>query len=163
MKTFNQLPSHSKIWIYQAKEAFSSDLLKDIKVKASQFISQWTSHNNQMDATIEIFNNRFIVLGVDEQTAPASGCGIDKSVKFFLELEKALKISLFDRMLVAYEKNGEVFTCSLADLEKLYNTKQIDDNTIVFNNLVTTKGEFESNWRVPLKSSWHKTRITTIA
>jgi hypothetical protein len=30
---------------------------------------------------------------------------------------------------------------------------KINDDTIVFNNLVSTKAEFETNWETPLKDS----------
>ena len=32
-------------------------------------------------------------------------------------------------------------------------TGKINDETIVFNNLVTTKQELETNWAIPLKDS----------
>ena len=35
----------------------------------------------------------------------------------------------------------------------------VDDDTIVFNNLVSTKSEFEEKWKIPLAQSWHKQLI----
>ena len=79
---FKNMPPHSRIWIYQSNKEFSPTEAEDIKKKSEDFVEQWTSHNQFMNACIEIFHNRFIVICVDEKTAPASGCGIDKSVKF---------------------------------------------------------------------------------
>jgi hypothetical protein len=32
--------------------------------------------------------------------------------------------------------------------------KQLTPKTVVYNNLVSTKSEYESNWKVPLSESW---------
>jgi hypothetical protein len=58
-------------------------------------------------------------------------------------------------MNVAYKAGDSIRICSLAEFEKLINTKQIDENTIVFNNLVSAKLELGANWEIPLKRSWH--------
>jgi hypothetical protein len=155
MKTFNQLPPHSRVWIYQSTRELLPDEVSKIKTLANDFINQWTSHGNNMDAAIEIFHNRFVIVAVDEQTAPASGCGIDKSVRFMQDVEKQFSLTLLDRMNVAYKAGDSIRICSLAEFEKLINTKQIDENTIVFNNLVSAKLELGANWEIPLKRSWH--------
>ncbi|MCC6690026.1 MAG: ABC transporter ATPase [Bacteroidia bacterium] len=155
MKTFNQLPAHSRVWIYQSTREFTPDETDRLKNEADKFIEQWTSHGRNMDAAIEILYNRFIIIAVDEQTAPASGCGIDKSLRFLQNVEKQFDLSLLNRTQVAYKIGTSVYTASLADFEKLINTKQITENTIVFNNLTATKGEMNTGWEVPLKQSWH--------
>lgn len=155
MIAFNDMPAHSRVWIYQSEREFSSAETERIKSKAEGFVEQWTSHNTLMHASIEVFHNLFVVVCVDERTAPASGCGIDKSVRFVQELEKELQISLLDRMVVAYRKDGKVLSCKLPGFGKLIEEKKAGEATIVFNNLVSTKGEMEKGWEVPLKESWH--------
>ena len=149
MTFFKDLPPHSRIWIYQAEKEFTSQQAESIKAKASAFVEQWTSHDQLMKASIEVFHNRFIVVCVDEKTAPASGCGIDKSVKFIQSLEKEFGISLLDRMNVAYRKDGKILSSPISELKNL-------GEVTVFNNLVATKEEFEKNWEVPVEKSWHK-------
>ena len=149
MKHFKDMPPHSRIWIYQAERELTSAETDSIKIKADAFVVQWTSHNQLMKASIEIFHNRFIIVCLDEKTAPASGCGIDKSVKFIQQLEKDFSISLMDRMNAAYRKNGKIIFCKLAELKN-------SGATAVFNNLISTKEELEKNWEVPLEQSWHK-------
>ena len=41
------------------------------------------------------------------------------------------------------------------DFTKLIEEETIDDNTTVFNNTITTKKEFDTQWTLPLKDSWH--------
>ena len=149
------MPLHSKVWIYQCNREFSENELREIKNKSGLFIEQWTSHSKQMNACIEIFYNRFIVIAADETTAPASGCGIDKSVHFIKQVEKDYSVNLFDRMLVAYKNGDAVESCDLRQFETLIANGKVSENTIVFNNLVTSRQEMETAWEVPLQNSWH--------
>lgn len=143
------MPPHSRIWVYQGAKEFLPKETESIKAKANEFVAQWTSHDQLMKASIEVFHNLFVVVCVDEKTAPASGCGIDKSVKFIQSLEKEFNTSLLNRMYVAYRKGGQILSSPISELK---NT----GNITVFNNLVATKEEFEKNWEVPLEKSWHK-------
>lgn len=143
------MSSHSRIWIYQSEKEFSSSEINSIKRKSEEFVAQWTSHDQLMKACIEIFHTRFIVVCVDEKTAPASGCGIDKSVNFIQQLEKDFNISLLDRNNVAYRMNGKILSCSLSELKN----KKAES---VFNNLIQKKEELETSWEIPFEKSWHK-------
>ena len=153
MTSFKEMPLHSRVWIYQSNREFSTSEVRLIKNKSEEFVKQWTSHDQLMKTSIEIFHNHFIVVCVDENTAPASGCGIDKSVKFIQQLEKDFSLSLIDRMNVACRKDGKIFISSISELKNL-------NNAIVFNNLVQTKEELEKNWEIPIEKSWHKQLLT---
>jgi hypothetical protein len=154
MKDFNQLPHHSKVWIYQAERELSDQDLDLLKSRSAEFLNQWTSHDYPMDAAIGTFHKRFIVVSVDEQTAPASGCGIDKSVRFIQQMEKELNNPLLNRMNIAYLSGSEVLACSFRGFERLYQNKEVNRDTLVFNNMVTAKKDFDTQWIVPLKDTW---------
>lgn len=154
MIDFRNMPPHSRTWIYQSGREFSKQETAEIKIRSTQFIDQWTSHGKTMNAAIELIYNRFIVVCVDEQTAPASGCGIDKSVHFIQQLEKDLSLTLLDRMNIAYKKDDKIISCSASEFETKIQNGEINDDTIVFNNMVTTKKELESSWEIRLKNSW---------
>ncbi len=152
---FNELSPSSKIWIYQASRSFSTDELVDITRKLDDFISQWAAHGASLKAGYEIKYNRFIILAVDNEFHTASGCSIDASVHFFQQLEKDYNVDLMDKMNVSF-KNGEfVAYKNLIDFRKMVKAKSVSENTIVFNNLVNTKEEYEHHWEVPMKESWH--------
>ncbi len=152
---FNELPNNSKVWIYQANRTFTTDELVDITRKLDDFIKEWTAHGATLKAGYEIKYNRFIVLAVDNGFNTASGCSIDASVHFFQQLEKDYDVDLMDKMNVSF-KNGEfVAYKNLIDFRKMVKAKSVSENTIVFNNLVTTKEEYGDHWEVPMKESWH--------
>ncbi len=155
MISFENISPSSRIWIYQSLTALNPDIAEGIKKRARLFLAEWTSHGHQMDAALEIFHERFVVLAVDEKSASASGCGIDKSVRFIQEIEKEFGISLLDRMHAAWEENGSVKTARLAEFQSLLDSNQLTKNTLVFNNLIETKGQLQTSWRIPLSDSWH--------
>lgn len=156
MKHFNQLPDHSRVWIYQSPR-FLTDAETDlIKKKAHVFLEDWSSHNNRMDAALEVFNNLFVVIAVDEQTAPASGCGIDKSVRFIKEVSALLNVDLLDRTGIAYRDKGTLKTTDIFNFKELAASGIINESTIVFDNLVQTLGELRKNWERTVNHSWVK-------
>jgi len=168
MINFKDMPLHSRVWIYQSIREFSENEITQLKTKAESFIAEWTSHGKTMSACIEIFYNRFIIVCVDETTASASGCGIDKSVKFIQQLEKEFNTSLLDRMNVAYRQGirlndevgqGKISSCHISELKNLLTFPEGQTEIIVFNNLVNTKEELEKNWEVPLEQSWQYEKL----
>ena len=78
-----------------------------------------------------------------------------KSVHFIQQLEREYNVDLMDKMNVSYKQGEFVAYKQLADFKKMAKDRAISKNTIVFNNLVATKGEFTEHWEVPAKDSWH--------
>ena len=148
------MPSDARVWVYQSNTILSDAEVNAIKNEGVHFISDWAAHGASLKASFDVLFNRFIVIAVDEQQAMASGCSIDKSVKFVKELEQKFKLNLFDRMQVAYRKGNEIIVCSLSEFEKLANQGLVNESTIVFNNMVSSKKAFDVEWEVPLKKSW---------
>lgn len=148
------MPPDARVWVYQSNSVLSDAEVIAIKSEGAHFISDWAAHGASLKASFDILYNRFIVIAVDEQQAMASGCSIDKSVKFVKELEHKFNLNLFDRMQVAYKKEEEINVCSLSEFEKLAAQGLVNELTIVFNNMVTSKKLFDTQWQVPLKQSW---------
>ena len=57
---------------------------------------------------------------------------------------------------LAYKKEHEVLSCNITEFGKLVETREVNDDTIVFNNLVQSKKDFEIKWQVPYRESWLK-------
>ena len=152
---FNELAKTSKVWIYQSNRAFTLDELVEITRKLDDFITSWSAHGAGLKAGYDIKYNRFITIAVDNEHHSASGCSIDASVHFIQQLEKEYNVDLMDKMNVSF-KNGEFVAYKhLTDFRKMVKNKSVSANTIVFNNLVTNKSEYETDWEVPMSESWH--------
>lgn len=155
MVDYEKLSPESRVWIYQSNRPFIEEELNELRPALQRFAEGWVSHNQALLAWADVLQKRFIVLMVDESEAGASGCSIDKSVVFLKELENQYDIELFDRWLFAYELNGRVHARPREVFVKEYAAGEIDEETIVFDNLVKTKHEFDHHWKRPLKESWH--------
>jgi hypothetical protein len=155
MLSFKEISPLSRIWIYQCRTELSPDTVTAIRNRADIFLADWTSHGHKMDAALDVFYNRFVILALDEKTASASGCGIDKSIRFIQEIEKEFGITLLDRMDAAWEQDGQIKTGRLKEFETLLHTGQLNKHTIIFNNLVETKDQLVAQWRIPVEQSWH--------
>src|SRR6187401_1503982 len=97
----NKLPMDSRIWIYQANRELTEGEINQVNETTCEFVESWTAHDKDLMASFEIRYNRFLILMVDEKSAGASGCSIDKSVHFVKSLEKKFNIDFFDRMKFA--------------------------------------------------------------
>ena len=152
---FDELPENSRIWIYQSNRKLSDSEILLLEPKILTCLKTWTAHGKDLEAGFEIKYNRFIVFGLNQENASASGCSIDASVNFIQTIENDLEIDLLDKMNVTYYNGEFIAHKSLIDFKKMAKAKSISKNTIVFNNLVNTKVDYLENWEVPAKDSWH--------
>lgn len=152
---FNSLPDAARIWIYQCNRSFSESELQEIEQATAQFLNDWTAHGSDLKAGFEIKYKRFIVIGLDQSQASASGCSIDASVHFIQTLEQKYDVELMDRMNVSFKQGEFIAYKPLKDFKKMAKAKSVSKNTIVFNNLVANKLEYDEHWEVPASESWH--------
>ena len=156
MTASNTISATSRVWIYQSSKPFPKEEIIALNLRIQSFCKSWVSHSNQLKASGSIYYDRFIVLMVDESQAGASGCSIDKSTHFIQSLEREYGVDMFDRMNFAYLDGDTVKTAYREEFMELYKNGSITDETLVFDNLVKTKAAFDTAWKKPLSSSWHK-------
>jgi len=152
---FKNLPDNSRVWVYQSNRKLSDEEVTIINHKTKEFLTQWTAHGANLEAGFEVKYNRFIVLGLNQENASASGCSIDASVHFIQQLEKEFEVDLLDKMNVTFYSGDFIAHKTLIDFRKMAKAKSVSPNTVVFNNLVNTKEEYLESWEVPAKESWH--------
>ena len=153
---YKNLPKNSRVWIYQSDREFTIKEIEFISVRAEDFINKWTRHGDDLKGSFTIKYNQFLVLAVDESFNNVSGCSIDSSVSFIKQLENELQLDLMDKMNITFKDDKNINLVKLSDFQKYIKDKKVTSETIVFNNMVSSKEDFESNWEVPAKQSWHK-------
>jgi hypothetical protein len=153
---FDTLPDESRIWIYQSSRKFQENEIALITNRLEQFIAQWAAHGKPLAASFTISYNRFIIISVNEEEQHVTGCSIDASVGVIQELEKELKVELLDKLNVTFKLGEFIVHKSILDFKQMVKDKAVSDQTIVFNNLVNTIGEWRDFWEVPATESWHK-------
>ncbi len=153
------LSDNSRIWIYQADRELTADEQSFLNQELLNFITDWTAHNVALSGSFEILHDRFLVIMIDENKTSASGCSIDKCFNFLKNMEAKLNVNFMNRLLLAYKENDEIKMLPKSKFEDLLKAGQLNENTVVFNNLIEKKSELKTNWQVPIKDSWHKVML----
>lgn len=153
---FEDLDDAARVWIYQSSREFSENEVKEISLKIEGFIENWQRHGDDLKASYQIKYNQFIVLAVDEKFNNVSGCSIDASVNLIKKLENEFSVDLTNKLNISFKDENNINIVSMADFQKYAKLQKITSNTIVFNNMVTSKSDFKTSWEVPAIESWHK-------
>ncbi len=159
METFTHLPATSRVWVYQADRAFtpaeSAQISQDIKT----FVSQWLAHKAKVIGDGALLHDRFVILAADEEKLQVSGCSIDSTVRFIKDLGARYNVNFFDRFYTTYIKDGQMIGTDFESFKKQVAEGKINDDTLVFNNLISTIDALHSEWQVPLAKSWQKRMV----
>ena len=153
---FENLPSHSRVWIYQSNRKFTTQEVEFITDKAILFTNQWTKHGSDLQGSFVIKYNQFLILAVDEGFNNVSGCSIDSSVRFVKELEKFMGVDMMNKMNISFKDDDHINIVTMSDFKEFIKSNKITSETIVFNNMISTKEELETQWEVSVNNSWHK-------
>lgn len=156
---YEALSDNSRVWIYQSETPFTPEQSQAILQAGQQFISGWNAHGAQLVADFQVLHNQFIIFVVDENVAATTGCSIDKSVQFVKEVEKAYGHSMFNRMKVAIDRGNGIELIDYNAIAATYESGEIADDTLIFNNLVDTKKAFDTGWKLPFAQSWYFTNL----
>ena len=146
----------NRIWIYQSTRSLNEDEVSVGEKAAKTFAASWISHHNNLSATAQILHNRFLILSVDEAVFAASGCSIDKSLRFVQDLEQYLGASFLNRMFFSFRnENNKIQTVDRDTFIELYSNNMINKDTIVFDTLLSNDVDFNVHFEKKLSESWH--------
>ena len=152
---YHSLPENAKVWIYPSSRKFYDIEIEEVHQKITSFLSTWKSTEETFQTSYQLLYNRFIVLFADDMNSPLTNSDIDASVLFILQLQQDHNVELLDKMNVCFKQGKYVQYKDLKDFKKLLKNKAVTGKSIVFDNLVTTKEEFENYWEVPISESWY--------
>lgn len=148
-------PDESRVWVYQSNRPFSEQQTLEIKEQLKQFYLQWMVHGKEVKGWADLLFSRFVIFMADEGKFEVSGCSIDSTVRILKSIERQYDAKLFDRLSITFLlKQPEVLPMSQVQyaLDKGY----ITEETLLFNNLVSTKKELLEKWLQPFSESWLK-------
>ncbi len=154
--TFEQLPADARLWIFAAERPLSSDERDRLLTIVDQFLAHWKAHGVPLTAARDWRYDRFLLVGVDEAAADASGCSIDAMVRQFEQLETAIGVALLDHGPVLFRRGNAIERVARPVFADLARQGIVSPDTVVFNNTVTRVGDVrEGKWETPARASWH--------
>ena len=152
--TFDALPPTARVWIYQADRPLTDAELAAVVPPLAQFAAAWTSHGAALRAAAEFRHRQFLVVGLDEAAAGASGCSIDASVRFVRELEIALGLRLLGKDHLAFAGPDGLTLLERRALKLAVAAGTLHPATPYFDNTVATKAELDARWPAPAGHTW---------
>jgi hypothetical protein len=161
----NALPKNftaqARVWIYQADRPFLHNEEVEIINILQKFTANWKSHGAEVRGFTNIFYQQFIVLAADESITVVSGCSTDSSVKVIQQISTTYNLDLFNRQKLAFLINEHVKLINLNEFNIAFVKGIINENSLYFNNNVLNKEQFDTDWLLPIKNSWLKSRLVT--
>lgn len=151
---FDQLPEHSRIWIYQSDRKLNASEKQQAENVLRDFCENWQVHKQDTRSSYSIEHDQFIILAIDEDYRQASGCSIDSSVRTLKALQAHLGLSLFDRTKVAFLREGTIETYPLTQLKAVFEAGKLNKDSLTFDNLIPSRGDLSTSWRKPVEKTW---------
>lgn len=155
----SSLSGDGRIWIYVANRSLNDSEVSQIKSKLDDFCSSWAAHGNQLSAGFEVYYDQILVLAVDENVAPATGCSIDSANAIIQEIEAEMGLDLFNRMNLAFVDDERIRLVKMNDLNQAYRSGLISESSTFLDNTISSLHDFRSKWKVTFGDAWAYKRI----
>jgi hypothetical protein len=152
---YSIITEDAKVWVYPSSRKFYPNEIEGIENKVKTFIESWKSDDENFKASYQFLYNRFIVLFADDENSSLTNTDIDASVSFILGLQQEYEVELLDKMNACFKQGEFVQYKELKDFKKLLKNKAVTAKSIIFDNLITTKVDFDHNWEIPIEESWY--------
>lgn len=143
----------NRVWTYIISKTLNAEELNQLSADGKSFVESWKAHENQLSASFEILQGKIIVVKVNEDVNNASGCSIDKLLRFVKDSEQKFNMELLNRLLVAYKNQNQIEIVHSSKIKDVLAKGSITEDTIILNTSVANEQEF-NNWEQPLKDTW---------
>lgn len=154
--SLDELPDSARIWVFPADRALNGSESRELLSAVDAFLEGWNAHGTPLRGARDLRYDRFVIVGVDEEAAPASGCSIDALVRVFKEKERELELRLLDRSPIWYRDDGRIHTVGRAEFRELAQEGEVGAATVVFDPSVTRMEALrDGSWERKAAESWH--------
>lgn len=160
---FDTLPDSARVWVYQSDRLLTESEQTLVSRRLLDFTSQWAAHGQPLHSSYLIDHAMFLILAVDEAHHGASGCSIDSSTHVLKALESDLGVHFFKRDNIAFMGPQGIFVVAMGDLQKEYRQGSWTQDTLTFNTLIRTCGEWRKSWKIRAGDTWLKRYLPKVA
>ncbi len=152
---FSSLTQEAKIWIYPSSRKFYAHEIDEIELKIQNFVSEWKKEDHDFKCSYQFLHNRFIIIAAEDENFSVTNLDMDSQVEFIIELQNLYKVSLLDKMNVCFKQGEYIQYKELKEFKQLVKHRAVTTKTIIFDNLVSNKYDFENYWEIPIAESWY--------
>jgi hypothetical protein len=157
---FESLPDSSRIWVFGSDRPVTGAAAEQLLGEVDRFLESWRAHGEPLRCGRLWTDNRFLVVGVDQSTANASGCSIDGLFRVLQQLERSVGAQLVGGGRVYYRDHaGVAQSVARTELDALVARGDVGPNTAVFDTSITDLGEWRAKFEQPARKTWVKELI----
>src|SRR5918999_5223263 len=151
---FESLPDSSRVWIFGSDRPVTGAAAERLLAEVDRFLAEWRAHGEPLRCGRRWTDDRFLVVGVDQSTANASGCSIDGLFRRLQLLERTIGGRLVGGGRVYYRDHSGVAQCvSRAELEGLVARGEVGPDTAVFDTSITDLREWRGRVERPARET----------
>jgi len=154
---FHQLPDDARLWVFPTSRSLTPSEEEVVLARVDAFLDDWAAHGTPLTAARDWREGRFLLVAVDESTAPPSGCSIDSLARLLKELGREWNVSFLDHAPVWFRTDGQVRQASRQEFRSMADAGEVTPETPVFDNAVTRVSHLRGGeWEKPAGASWHR-------
>ena len=154
---FGTLPDESRLWVFGVERTLSEGEQDNLLSAVDLFLETWAAHGAPLACGRDWRWRRFLLVAVDEASAPPSGCSIDAMVGVLKDQERRLGVRILDNTPVWFVEGGDVKRMSRSEFRRLAEKGAVGPDTVVFDNTVTRLKDARSGrWEGLARASWHQ-------
>jgi hypothetical protein len=152
---FESLPSEARVWVFASDQALDGTAEERLLEQTDEYLERWKAHGEPLRCARRWSDAHFLVVGVDPNTANASGCSIDGLFRTLKSLEDEIGAQLVGGGRIFYrDKHGAPQTASRKEFVELARNGVVNAETPVFDTSLTTAGELRSGFERPAGETW---------
>ena len=152
---FENLPDASRIWVFGSDKPLTEEGTTALLKGVDAYLADWKAHGAPLTVASQFRDKRFLVVGVDQSMAGATGCSIDGLFRVLQGLEKQIGTSMVGGGRVFYRAEaGTVQSASRDEIPGLMSSGAITKDTVVFDQSITDLGTFRAAFERRAKESW---------
>lgn len=160
--SFDALPDDARLWCFGSSRPTDAEETAHLVRSMQRFMAEWTAHRRDLQAGFDWLDDRFLLIGVDESSAGASGCSIDALSGHLRDLGTELGLDLLDSMPVWFrDASGQVRSISRPHFADLASKGDVSASTLVFDLTLTRLGDLRAGrFETSADSAWHRDLLT---
>lgn len=153
---FADLPDDARIWIFSASRPLDDATGARLLSQVDAWLDQWKAHGVPLTCAREWRDDRFLVIGVDQSQAGASGCSIDALFRVLRDCERESGTPLVAGGRVFYrEMSGDIVCTDRDGFRALAGSGLADARTRVFDPTLTVARDYRAGFERAAGESWH--------
>lgn len=153
---FAALPDSARVWVFAADRPVRGESAERLLEAVDRFLAGWMAHGHPLVCAREWRDDHFLMVGVDQSEAYASGCSIDGLFRSLRALEPRVGASLVGGGRVFYrDAGGAVRSVSRDEFTELGRRGEVGPETVVLDPTVQTLGEWFARFETSVAKSWH--------